>query len=92
MRYLMNNTQMIEKMANSYPMRRAAQFTVYLFHKSKAALEDRRAVELRNKITEQVKQVTSENPTQKLKDFQAKFSNELKKEWEKVRGGPRERK
>jgi len=86
MRYLMNNTQMIEKMANSYPIRRAAQLTVYLFHRSKAALEDKRAIEFKNKITEQMK-LTGENPTEKLKSLHTKFQQEFRKEWEKVRGG-----
>lgn len=68
MRYFANNDQLINKLAESYPVRRAAQLTVYLFHRSKAIMEDTQA----------------KDKALKLKD---KLSEELKKEWEKARGG-----
>lgn len=33
-RYLLNNQQLIDKLASSYPIKRAARFTAYLFHRS----------------------------------------------------------
>ena len=36
--------------------------------------------------------LTGENPGQRLKEFQTKFSHELKKEWENMRGGGPEKK
>lgn len=68
LRYLANNEQLINRIAESYPIRRAAQLTIYLFQRSKAIMEDPQ-----NK--------------QKALRFKNKFSEELKKEWEKARGG-----
>jgi hypothetical protein len=68
LRYLANNPKFIDKLSESYPMRRAAQLTVYLFQRSKSVLEER-----------EIKQ--------KAIRFKDKFSEELKKEWEKTRGG-----
>jgi mediator of RNA polymerase II transcription subunit 9 len=33
--YFANNPQVIEKLSDSYPVRRAARLTVYLYHKGK---------------------------------------------------------
>jgi len=68
LRYLANNEQLINRMAESYPVRRAAQLTIYLFQRSKAIMEDS----------------GMKDKGLKLKD---KLSDELKKEWEKSRGG-----
>lgn len=68
LRYFANNEQLINKLAESYPVKRAAQLTVYLFQRSKAIMEDTQA----------------KDKAVKLKD---KLSDELKKEWEKARGG-----
>jgi NhaP-type Na+/H+ and K+/H+ antiporter len=35
LRYLLNNEQLIQKIADSYPVRRAAQLTAYFIHKGK---------------------------------------------------------
>jgi len=40
-RYLMNTEQIITRLAESYPIRRAAQWTAYLFFKGKAIGEQR---------------------------------------------------
>lgn len=40
MRYLANNEQLVQKLAESYPMRRAAQFLVSAFYRSKMIAED----------------------------------------------------
>jgi hypothetical protein len=70
MRYLANNPQLIDRLANSYPIRRAAQLTVYLFHRSKAVMEDHHVKDRALK-------------------FKGKFTEEMKKEWEKIHGGGR---
>lgn len=68
LRYLANNENLINRLAESYPVRRAAQLTVYLFHRSKAIMEDAQTKD-------------------KALKFKSKLSDELKKEWEKARGG-----
>jgi len=68
LRYFANNEKLIERMSESYPIRRAAQLTIYLFHRSKAIMEDTEA----------------KQKALKLKD---RLAAELKKEWEKSRGG-----
>ncbi|XP_025084528.1 uncharacterized protein NCBP2-AS2 homolog [Pomacea canaliculata] len=40
LRYLLNNEQLIQKLADSYPVRRAAQLTAYMFHRGKELGED----------------------------------------------------
>jgi len=49
-RYLANNEKLIERLANSYPIKRAAQLSVYLFHRSKVAVEDAKAQEKLSKF------------------------------------------
>lgn len=39
-RYLVNNQQLIDKLADSYPIRRAAQWVVYWTNKSKQLTQD----------------------------------------------------
>lgn len=68
LRFFSNHPQLIDRLAESYPMRRAAQLTVYIFHRSKTILEDKAVKD-------------------KAIQFKDTFANELKKEWEKVRGG-----
>lgn len=41
MRYLANNEQLIERLAESYPIRRAAQLAVSLMYRAKSAAEER---------------------------------------------------
>jgi len=40
-RYLMNREHLVEKLAESYPMRRAAQWAAYFFLKGRAMGEER---------------------------------------------------
>ncbi|XP_050664106.1 protein NCBP2AS2 homolog [Leptidea sinapis] len=40
LRYLANNERLVQKIAESYPVRRAAQMAVSLFYKSKEKLSD----------------------------------------------------
>ena len=37
--YFVNNPQLVDKLAESYPIRRAAQLTVYAYHKSKSVTQ-----------------------------------------------------
>ncbi|XP_046680499.1 protein NCBP2AS2 homolog [Homalodisca vitripennis] len=39
LRYLANNEQVVNRLAESYPIRRAARFVVYLFNRSKSIVE-----------------------------------------------------
>jgi hypothetical protein len=59
MRYLSNHPQLIDKLSESYPMRRAAQLAVYLFHRSKSILEDKavkqRALKFKDTFSEELK-------------------------------------
>jgi hypothetical protein len=65
LRYLANNQQLVDKLADSYPMRRAAQWVLYLYSRSKAITEKR------NLNTDSI-----EDSLKKLKE---KLENELKK-------------
>ena len=63
--YLANNPQLINKLADSYPMRRVARWVVYAFHKGKAIAEKR-----------DFNESNIENSLKKLKE---KLEKELKK-------------
>uniref|UniRef100_A0A1L8DCR1 Uncharacterized protein n=1 Tax=Nyssomyia neivai TaxID=330878 RepID=A0A1L8DCR1_9DIPT len=39
MRYLANNEQLVQRLSESYPIRRAAQLTLYAFYRSKMIVE-----------------------------------------------------
>lgn len=60
--YFVNNPQLIEKLSESYPVRRAAQLTVYAYQKGRAigegALQDglKRGVQKVESFTETFKQ------------------------------------
>lgn len=41
MRFFANNEQLVQRMADSYPMRRAAQLLISVFYKSKTIAEER---------------------------------------------------
>lgn len=55
LRYLMHNEQLIQSLADSAPMRRAAQFTAYLFQKGQEIGEE----QLRSKINESGSRIRS---------------------------------
>jgi len=44
-RYLANNEQLVQRLSESYPIRRAAQLLVAAFHQSKSFAEERRLAE-----------------------------------------------
>lgn len=70
-RYLTNHPELVERLSNSYPMRRAARFAVYIFNRSKLIAEERG---LQEKLS-----------PEKLKQFTRRFSNNLREELEKAR-------
>jgi len=59
LRYLVNNEKLIDRIAESYPIRRAAQLTIYMFHRSKALMEDtgakENAMKLKDKLEKELK-------------------------------------
>lgn len=48
LRYFANNEYLIHKLSESYPIRRAAQFTVFMFTRSKEILEILNSQNLKN--------------------------------------------
>lgn len=69
--YFVNNPQLVEKLSESYPIRRAAQLTVYAYHKGKAIGE--------GKIQDGLKQ-----GAKRLDSFAGKFKEELAKGMEEI--------
>ncbi|XP_019847926.1 protein NCBP2AS2 homolog [Bactrocera dorsalis] len=70
LRYLANNEQLIQRMAESYPMRRAAQMVVSIMYRTKNMAQERG-----------IHDMTPE----RFKSFMAIFKNNLKKEIEGVK-------
>lgn len=68
---LVNNHQLIEKLSESYPVRRAAQLTVYVYHKGKAVGE--------GALQDGLKQ-----GAQKFDSFASKFKDELERGMKEV--------
>lgn len=77
LRYLANNEQLVQRMAESYPMRRAAQLLVAAFFKSKSIAEQRGLTEL---------------TPDKFKTFFKTFNNNLKQEIEGAKNELKKRK
>jgi mediator of RNA polymerase II transcription subunit 9 len=72
-KYLLNNPQIVEKLADSYVMRRLAQMSVSAFFKAKAIAEEAK--------NERFKDFDSA----KLKSFLDKFHTNFKEEMEKAK-------
>uniref|UniRef100_T1JKN7 Uncharacterized protein n=1 Tax=Strigamia maritima TaxID=126957 RepID=T1JKN7_STRMM len=70
-RYIANNEQLIEKLSQSYPIRRAAQLTAYLFTKGKYKGEEMLKSGISKSITEE-----AEKAAERLKSFSGKFKEE----------------
>lgn len=64
-RFFLNNEQLVNRLAESYPIRRAAQLVLYCFSKSKVLSEQ--------------KLLKTGNIEETLKKFKNKLENELKK-------------
>jgi len=73
LRYFANNEKLVEKLSDSYLMRRAAQMSVSIFYRAKS-------------IAEEVKEerVKDLNP-EKLRSFLDKFQNNVKEEIAKAK-------
>lgn len=65
--YLANNPQLVEKLSESYPVRRAAQLTVYAYHKGKRIAGE-------GAVEGGLKQ-----GAERLSSFAGKFKEELKR-------------
>jgi len=82
LRYLANNEQLVQRLAESYPVRRAAQLTAYVFFRGKAIGEQqmKRIQEseipdrLRNEAQHQTRHISHRAST-----FKDKFSYEMRK-------------
>ncbi|KAH8299786.1 hypothetical protein KR044_005945 [Drosophila immigrans] len=70
MRYLANNEQLIQRMADSYPMRRAAQVVVSLMYRTKSLARE---------------QGLHEMTPERFKSFVNMFKNNVKQEIEGVK-------
>ncbi|KAH8357813.1 uncharacterized protein NCBP2-AS2 homolog [Drosophila serrata] len=70
MRYLANNEQLIQRMAESYPMRRAAQLAVALMYRTKSLARE---------------QGLHEMTPERFKSFVNMFKNNVRQELEGVK-------
>jgi len=66
--YFINNPQAIDKLAESYPIRRAAQLTLYAYKKGKT-------------VGEGIVQDGLQNGSQKLGSFSRRFQQEIEQGW-----------
>ncbi|XP_064644349.1 protein NCBP2AS2 homolog [Lineus longissimus] len=89
-RYLANHPEVINRLAESYPIRRAAQLTAYLIHRSKETGQRSLDDFLKSSTTRQIKEQASETGnsvqsfsktfTEELKDGLRKMNEEIKKQ------------
>ncbi|XP_071050770.1 protein NCBP2AS2 homolog [Onthophagus taurus] len=70
-RYLANNEELVRRLSESYPMRRAARLVVYIINRGKLLAEERG---LHDKLA-----------PEELKKYVRRFSNNLKEEIEKAK-------
>ncbi|CRK88470.1 CLUMA_CG002229, isoform A [Clunio marinus] len=73
LRYLANNEKLVERLSDSYLMRRAAQMAVSVFYRAKSVAQE--ATE------ERIKDMSP----QKFRSFIDKFQNNVKEELEKAK-------
>lgn len=66
-RYLANNEQLVNRLADSYPVRKAARFVVYLFTRTKSLVESELA-------TGKYKDINLSN----MRNLAEKLENQLK--------------
>ncbi|KAM7013173.1 protein NCBP2AS2-like [Tautogolabrus adspersus] len=84
---LINNPQVIEKLAESRPIRRAAQITAYAITKAQIAGRDASQRALRSQTLRQVREEASRVPgdmgevSSRLKKVRETFVNEVKEGW-----------
>lgn len=73
LRYFANNEKLVERLSDSYLMRRAAQIAVSVFYRAKLIAQEAKE--------ERIKDMTPE----KMRSFLDKFQNNVKEEIEKVK-------
>ncbi|XP_028299484.1 uncharacterized protein NCBP2-AS2 [Gouania willdenowi] len=84
---LINNLHLVEKLAESRPIRRAAQITAYAITKAQIAGKDASARVLRSQTVRQVRQEAGKVPgdmeevNHRLKRVKDTFMNEVKEGW-----------
>ncbi|XP_067138352.1 protein NCBP2AS2 homolog [Centruroides vittatus] len=71
LRYFANNEQLIQRLSESYPIRRAAQITIFMFARSKELFEIFNSRNFRD--ISNLKQTS-----QRLRDFPKRLKHELK--------------
>ncbi|KAK7092978.1 protein NCBP2AS2 homolog [Littorina saxatilis] len=76
LRYLMNNEQLTQKLAESYPVRRAAQLTAYVFHRGKELGEDGVEKLRQSDVVNRVQQEAQQSG-QRASKFTSTFKREL---------------
>jgi mediator of RNA polymerase II transcription subunit 9 len=70
--YFANNHQLIEKLSDSYPVRRAARLTVYLYHKGKT-------------VGDGIVQDNLKKGAERLNSFHGRFKEELKQGMKEIK-------
>ncbi|CAG5863611.1 protein NCBP2AS2-like [Menidia menidia] len=85
--YLINNMQVVEKLAESRPIRRAAQITAYVITKAQIVGRDTSERVIRSQTLRQVRQEAGKVPmdleemNSRLKRVRETFVNEVKEGW-----------
>jgi len=74
LRYFANNEKLVERLSDSYLMRRAAQMAVSVFYRAKSIAEEAKEEKLKDLGPE------------KLRSFLDKFQQNVKEEIEKAKG------
>ncbi|CAD5115883.1 unnamed protein product [Dimorphilus gyrociliatus] len=73
---LSRNEKLVERLSESYPMRRAAQYVAYLFHSFKAISDD----SFKKFSETQMREIAKKGDR-----FKSTFNDELKKGFEKIK-------
>ncbi|XP_005094026.1 protein NCBP2AS2 homolog [Aplysia californica] len=94
LRMLMNNEEIIRKLSDSYPIRRAAQLTAYFFHKGKEIGEDNleklKESDMVNRLKQEGQHSVDKGKQQfdqsvnKTNSFLIKFFDAFSDEWKKA--------
>ncbi|EDW02028.1 protein NCBP2AS2 homolog [Drosophila grimshawi] len=78
MRYLANNEQLIQRMADSYPMRRAAQLVVSLMYRTKGMARERGLHEMSPERFKSFMNMFKTNVRQELEGLKKELKNTKK--------------
>ncbi|CAH1776178.1 unnamed protein product [Owenia fusiformis] len=83
MRYLVNNEQLIQKLAESYPIRRAAQLTAYFYHRSKSIGNDLKDSGAAQKLQDDANFYARQTEN-KLSNFKKTFTQDVTEGFKKL--------